>query len=191
MSGLGLGWSGFRAHHKGMRILICILMVLGLAACSSSGGGGGSNSYKTEANLLVADPTVIQLAVRDPLPVARMVLIDPSGVETAAYDIQRDSSTYQSNGGGVQPSVGVGVFGGSGWGGHSHSHVGSGIGIGIPLFSSGSSGYSGTMVESLAQVRIPNPVLYKTTWQSWKLRAELDDGHGNNRIIEMVPPKPL
>lgn len=167
-----------------MRILACILMVLGLAACSSSGGGGGG-SYKTEANLLAADPTVIQLAVRDPLPVARMVLIDPNGVETAAYDIQRDSSTYHSNGGGVQPSVGVGVFGGSG------GHVSSGIGFGFPLFSSGSSGYSGTMVESIAQVRIPNPVLYKTTWESWKLRAELDDGHGNNRIIEMVPPQPL
>ena len=167
-----------------MRILASILMGLALAACSSSSGGGG-NSYKTEANLLVADPTVIQLVVRDPLPVARMVLIDPTGVETAAYDIQRDTSTY-SSGGGPRPSVGVGVFGGSG----GHGHVSSGIGIGIPLFSSGSSSYGGTMVDSLALVRIPNPVLYRTTWESWKLRAELDDGHGNTRIIEMVPPKP-
>lgn len=133
---------------------------------------------------MAADPTVIQLVVSDPLPVTRMVLIDPSGVETAAYDIQRDSQTYHSNGG-PRPSVGVGVFGGSG------GHVGTGIGIGIPIFSSGSSGYSGTMVDSLAMVRIPNPVLYRTTWQSWKLRAELDDGRGNTRIVEMVPPQPL
>ena len=88
----------------------------------------------------------------------------------------------------MRPSVGVGVFGGSGW--HGHSHVGSGIGIGIPLYS-GSSGYRDPMVSSLALVRIPNPVLYRTTWESWKLRAELDDGQGNTRIIEMVPPKPL
>lgn len=167
-----------------MRALAAALTVLVLAACSSSGGGGGGSSYRTEAHLLVADPTVIQLLVSDPLPVARMVLIDPSGVETAAYDIQRDTQTYSSNGG-VQPSVGVGVFGGS------SGHVSTGIGIGIPIFSSGSSGYSGTMVDSLALVRIPDPVLYRSTWQSWKLRAELDDGHGNARIIEMVPPKPL
>lgn len=164
-----------------MRTPVAILMVLALAACSGSSGG---TSYKTEAHLMAADPTVIELAVRDPLPVSRMVLIDPSGAETLAHDIQRDSQIYSSNGG-PRPSVGVGVFGGSG------GNVGSGIGIGIPIFSSGSSGYNGTMVSSLALVRIPDPVLYRSTWQSWKLRAELDDGHGNTRIIEMVPPKPL
>jgi len=159
-----------------------------LAACSSNNagsgyGGTGSTAYTTDAHFLKDDPTVIELKVRDPLPVTRMVLIDPTGAETEAYDIQRDRQTYRS-GGGPRPSVGVGVAGGS------SGHIGTGIGIGFPIFSSGQSASAGTVVDSTAKVRINNPVLYRTSWQNWKLRAELDDGR-TKRTIEMVPPKPL
>jgi hypothetical protein len=158
-----------------------------LAACSSSGGGGSggtsSVSSAADAHFLKDDPTVIELTVRDPLPVARMVLVDPTGAETEAFDIQRDRQTFSSSGG-LRPSVGVGVAGGS------SGRIGTGIGIGFPIFSSGPSGSGTTVVDSTARVRIPNPVLYRTTWQNWKLRAELDDGRAR-RIIELVPPKPL
>ncbi|HEX6119567.1 MAG TPA: hypothetical protein VFZ03_08950 [Dongiaceae bacterium] len=176
-------------------ILPVLTLSLALAACSSgnAGGGGGyggvgsstsSNApYGANAHFLSGDPTVIEVAVRDPLPAARVVLIDPTGAETAAYDIQRDKQVYRS-GAGPRPSVGVGVFGGS------SGHIGTGIGIGIPIFSSGQSGYGGTVVDSTAKVKIANPVLYRESWQRWKVRVELGEG-GTARTIEMVPPKPL
>ena len=170
------------------RSILPLLAILLLAACSGNSGGSGyggtAAAYTTDAHFLKDDPTVIELSVRDPLPVARMVLVDPTGAETEAYDIQRDRQTYRSDGG-PRPSVGVGVAGGS------SGHIGTGIGIGFPIYSGGQSGYgTTTVVDSTAKVRINNPVLYRSSWQSWKLRAELDDGR-NKRTVEMVPPKPL
>ncbi|HSE74336.1 MAG TPA: hypothetical protein VLB05_07470, partial [Dongiaceae bacterium] len=74
--------------------------------------------------------------------------------------------------------------------GGSSGHIGTGIGIGFPIFSSGQSGYTATVVDSTAKVKIGNPVLYRESWQRWKLRVEFEDD-GNARTIEMVPPKPL
>src|SRR5262245_20030339 len=163
--------------------LFAILAMLVLAACSNSGSGGyGGSQYSTDAHFLSSDPTVIEVTIRDPLPVKHAVLVDPTGVETAAYDIQRDRQVYSSNGG-ARPSVGVGVGGGS------SGHFGTGIGIGFPIYSGGSDTRA-DVTESIAKVKISNPVLYRNSWQSWKLRVDLDDG-ANKRTIEMVPPKPL
>ena len=164
--------------------LFSILAILVLAACSNNGGSGygGTSPYSSEAHFLSGDPTVIEVKIRDPLPVTRAVLVDPSGVETAAYDIQRDRQTYSSDGG-ARPSVGVGVGGGS------SGHFGTGIGIGFPIYSGG-SGYRSDLTESTAKVKISNPVLYRNSWQSWKLRVELEEG-ATKRTVELVPPKPL
>lgn len=161
------------------RTFFPLLAMLLLAACSGNSGG---TSYYSNAHFLSDDATVIEVQVRDPLPVARAVLIDPTGVETAAYDIQRDRQVYGS-GGGARPSIGVGV------GGSSSGNFGTGIGIGIPIYPGGSSSQR-EVTESTAKVRIGNPVLYRTTWQSWKLRVDLEDG-ANKRTIELAPPKPL
>jgi hypothetical protein len=163
--------------------LFPIVAMLLLAACSNNGGSGyGGSQYSSEAHFLSSDPTVIEVKVRDPLPVMRAVLVDPTGVETAAYDIQRDRQTYYSDGG-ARPSVGVGVGGGS------SGHFGTGIGIGFPIYSGGSR-YASDVTESTAKIKISNPVLYRSTWQSWKLRAELGDG-ADKRTVELTPPKPL
>lgn len=177
-----------------MPILLAFAVAMPLAACSSGNyGGGGSgyggtggavdSQYSANAHFLATDPTVIELTIRDPLPAARVFLIDPNGQETAAYDIQRDRRVYQSDSG-PRPSVGIGVGGGS------SGHVSSGIGIGFPIFSSGGANQTSSVIDSTAKVRISNPVLYRTTWQDWKLRVELDDGV-NKRTIETLPPKPL
>lgn len=160
--------------------LFSILAILVLAGCSSSGGSGAQ--YASEAHFLSDDPTVIEVTVRDPLPVTRVVLVDPTGAETAAYDIQRDRQTYSSNGG-ARPTVGVGVGGGS------SGHFGTGIGIGFPIYSGGSD-YRSDITESTAKVKISNPVLYLNSWQRWKLRVDLEGG-ANKRTIELAPPKPL
>jgi hypothetical protein len=160
--------------------LLPILAMLLLAACSN--GGGSGTQYSSEAHFLSGDSTVIEVTVRDPLPVMRAVLVDPTGVETAAYDIQRDRQVYNS-GGGARPSVGIGV------GGSSSGHFGTGIGIGIPIYPGGSN-YSREVTESTAKVKISNPVLYRATWESWKLRVDLEEG-ATKRTVELVPPKPL
>jgi hypothetical protein len=194
-SGVRLTMSRMQKHLA--PILLALIAAMPLAACSSNNYGGGGSGYGgtggnintqsgANAHFLASDPTVIEVTVRDPLPAAQVFLIDPSGQQTAAHDIQRDRRTYQSDGG-ARPSVGLGVGGGS-WGGGSG--VSSGIGIGIPLFSSGGSGRSSEVIDSTAKVRISNPTLYRTTWQSWKLRVELGDG-ANKRVIETLPPKPL
>ncbi len=165
------------------RTLVPILAILALAACSNNGGSGsGGTQYSSDAHFSAGDPTVIEVKIRDPLPVARAVLVDPTGVETAAYDIQRDRQVYRSNGG-ARPTVGVGVGGGS------SGNFGTGIGIGIPIYPGGSD-YRSEITESTAKVKISNPVLYRNSWQSWKLRVDLEDGP-NKRTIELVPPKPL
>jgi hypothetical protein len=169
--------------------ILSILAVILLAACSSNNpggsgyGGAGSTPYSTNAHFLTGDPTVIELTVRDPLPVARVFLVDPTGAQTEAFDIQQDRQIYRSDSG-PRPSVGVGVSGGS------SGHIGTGIGIGFPIFSSGQPNQTSAVVDSRAKVKISNAVLYRETWQRWKLRVELDDGQ-NSRTIEMVPPKPL
>jgi hypothetical protein len=193
-----LGDGDSEAHNMGMRRLVVPVLALSLtlAACSSSnpnsgggygGVGSGSSSstvpYGANAHFLPNDPTVIEVTVRDPLPAARVTLIDPTGAQTAAYDIQRDKQIYHSDAG-PRPSVGVGVFGGS------SGHIGTGVGIGFPIFSSGQSNYTAAVVDSTAKVKISNPVLYRESWQRWKLRVEFEDG-SNARTIEMVPPKPL
>jgi hypothetical protein len=187
-----------QAHNRIMRRTIpLVLAMLTLVACSGNNAGSGGSGYGgtgsgssasnvpygTNAHFLADDPTVIELTVRDPLPAARVFLIDPTGAETAAFDIQRDRQIYRSDAG-PRPSVGVGVFGGS------SGHVGTGVGIGFPIFSSGQSNYTSVVVDSTAKIKINNPVLYRTSWQTWKLRVELEDGP-NKRTIEMVPPKPL
>ena len=164
-------------------MLLPVLAMILLAACSSNSGSGyGGTQYSSEAHFLASDPTVIEVKIRDPLPVTRAVLVDPNGVETAAYDIQRDRQTYYSNGG-ARPRVGVGVGGGS------SGNFGTGIGIGFPIYSGGSR-YASDVTESTAKIKIDNPVLYRSSWQNWKLRAELGDG-ADKRTVEIIPPKPL
>ncbi len=173
------------------KILSAVLIAAALlpAACSSHRGGGGGYGgtvdvpYGTDAHFLASDPTVIEVSVRDPLPAARVFLIDPTGAQTAAFDIQRDRRIYRSDSG-PQPSIGVGVGGGS------SGHVSTGIGIGFPIFSDSGPSQTSAVIDSTAKLRIPNPVLYRETWQSWKLRVELDDGV-TKRVLETLPPKPL
>ncbi|HET6159426.1 MAG TPA: hypothetical protein VFE34_13855 [Dongiaceae bacterium] len=176
------------------KAILPFLALFALAACSGNQNHGGSGyggvgsadsdtPYAANAHFLADDPTVIELTIRDPLPASRVLLIDPTGAQTAAFDIQRDKQIYHSDTG-PRPNVGVGVFGGS------SGHIGTGVGIGFPIFSSGQSNYTSAVVDSTAKVKISNPVLYRESWQRWKLRVELGEG-ANTRTIEMVPPKPL
>lgn len=194
LAGFGVRATMTRMQKHLIPFLLALATSAPLAACSSNnygGGGGGyggtggnvNTQYGANAHFLASDPTVIEVTIRDPLPAARVFLIDPSGQQVAAHDIQRDRRVYQSDGG-PRPSVGVGVGGGS------SGHVSSGIGIGFPIFSSGGSNQTSSVIDSTAKVRISNPTLYRTTWQSWKLRVELDDGV-TKRVIETLPPKPL
>jgi hypothetical protein len=175
------------AENLMQRHLIPVLLLLAatmpLAACSSSGGSNVDTQVGVSSHFMASDPTVIEVRVRDPLPAARVFLIDPNGLQTEAYDIQRDRRVVQS-GGSARPIVGVGVGGGS------SGNISTGIGIGFPVLAPGGSSQASAVTDSTAWVRISNPTLYGTTWQSWRLRVELDDGV-NKRVIETLPPKPF
>jgi hypothetical protein len=127
------------------------------------------------------DPTRIDLTVRDPLAVTDARLIDPQGNVYPAVSIDRDRVSYGGSGG-LQPSVGIGVAGGS------SSHVSSGIGFGFPLFSS-SGDAPGTFTESRVAFRIPDPTAYRSSWQHWKIHVDLAE-NGSSRVMEMLPPAP-
>jgi hypothetical protein len=118
-------------------------------------------------------------------------LVGPDGVVQPAQSINTDrlapSTSYGGWGG---PSVGFGVGGGSGgWG----SGFGTGIGLSFPLGGVGSSTVeSGTIgqVISNAFIPLPDPVLYRQTWQSWRVRVQLGDAPGDVRNLEIAAPAP-
>lgn len=166
------------------RNVAVLLIVAAVSACSWWGGSRTRDPfpYITNAYLLRDDPAVIEVHVRDALPLEQVTLIDPNGAEWPAYEITRNRDLYRGD---ARPSagVGVGVMGGS------SGNVSTGIGIGFPLFSGSGEAYTATVNDSYAKLRIPDRATYDETWQSWKLRIELDDGT-TSRTMEMLPPKP-
>lgn len=166
--------------------LLLTTAVLTVAAITIAGCGYNSQR-PSEIDESVAsvispeDQNVIVVNISDPLPVKAARLIDTAGQTTEAFAIDTDRRTY-SRDTGLQPSVGVGVAGGSGGG------VSTGIGVGFPLFSS-----SGTathrITESRIKLRIADMANYQQNWQRYKLAVDLDDGV-NRRSFQMTPPAP-
>ena len=169
-----------RARPK-FAIVPPIAACLILAACASGGQSSSSNTPSITSAIPSGDPTRIDVTVRDPLPVADATLVDPNGVSYPAVRIDRDHIAY-SGSGGLQPSMGAGVAGGSGGG------IASGVGIGIPLFSSRGTS-PGSFTESRISFRVPDMAAYRASWQRWKIHLDLAES-GNSRSMEMLPPAP-
>lgn len=167
------------------RSILLVLAAVALASCYSGGSGGPSapRQQSVTGYFSATEPGVIQVDVTDPLPVSAAALVGPDGTAVAAYQIDRDREIYRGDGG-IQPSVGVGVTGGS------SSRIGTGIGIGFPLFGSGGGdGVTTTVTASRVLIRVPDLAAYGATWQSSKLHIELDDGV-TRRVMELLPPPP-
>ena len=164
-----------------MRIPILALALLTLAGCGYSSTAPRGVDESVTSAISAEDETIIVVTVADPLPVKAARLIAPDGRVTEAFAIDRDRQSY-SDGGGIQPNVGVGVVGGS------SSGVSTGIGIGFPIFSSG-GGATHRITESRVQLRIADIAAYRQAWQRYAIAVDLDDGV-NRRSFQMVPPAP-
>jgi hypothetical protein len=168
-----------------LRPVLLATAAFALASCYSGGSSGPSapRQQSVTGYFSATERGVIQVDVTDPLPVAAASLIGPDGTAVAAYQIDRDREVYRSDGS-IQPSVGVGVTGGS------SSRIGTGIGIGFPLFGSGDgTGVTAAVTASRVLIRVPDLAVYGTSWQRSKLHIELDDGV-THRVMELLPPPP-
>jgi hypothetical protein len=159
-----------------------------LAALLLSGCWGGETAAPpretVSSHFVLGTPDQIATTIVDPLPVKAAVLRQPDGQTIAAYQIDKDRSTYTDSNDYYGSGLGVGVEGGSNGG------VSTGIGFGFPLFGgSGTDSRSHSTTTSTLRFRVPDMAAYRRDWQHWVLHIDLDDG-ANRRSIETLPPAP-
>lgn len=162
-----------------MRYIPALAALLLLAACS---GDGGDITRPVSAEFAPADTetagAAIEVTVEDRQPVETAELVAPDGSATPAHQIDRSRIVEH---GAAQPSIGVGVFGGS------SGRVGGGVGIGFPM---GSSGSYDRVIDSRALIRVPDMAAYRQGWQDWKIRIRLGTTETNERVMEIPAPRP-
>jgi hypothetical protein len=161
-----------------MRLFLCALALVALAACSGDEDRGFSNPVAARFAAEAGDR--IEVTVADPQPVETAELVAPDGAATEAYQIDRSKTVEED--GRASPSVGVGVFGGS------SGHIGTSIGIGIPIFGSGAP--EDPVIDSRVLIRVPDMAAYRASWQDYRLRLHLGTTDTNRRIMEIPAPRP-
>lgn len=164
-----------------MRRALCLLVLLGplaLAACAGDRDRAISSPVAAAFAGDAADR--IEVTVSDSQPVESAELVAPDGTATAAYQIDRSKTVEE--GGGPEPSVGVGVFGGS------SGHIGTSVGINIPVGRSGAP--SDPVIDSRALIRVPDMAAYRAGWTGYRLRLHLGTTETNRRVMEIPAPRP-
>ena len=159
------------------------------AGCADYGASPGDPNSAVARFAPGGDVNVIQVTVTDRLPARVVELIGPNGTVQPAQTINTDrvSAPRGSYGyGGPSVGLGVGGFGGGGGG----FGVGSGIGLSFPLGSSSSETAAVGQVISNAFIPLADPLYYRQTWQSWRVRVQLGDPPGETRVIELNAPAP-
>jgi hypothetical protein len=162
-------------------VLLCAL-ALALSACAGGGGDREPFAYGIESYFAPDQPHVIEVHVRDPLPVAQAELIDDAGQRQQAKELSRERVMHYAEPA-PWPGWGFGVMGGS------SGHVATGFGLGIPFFG-GPGDQAVAVNESIARFEIPDLSRYAGAWQRWRIHLVLDDGRAS-RTVEMVPPAPV
>jgi hypothetical protein len=164
-------------------VLPILAFSLVLAGCS----GGATTPpprESVESHFVLGSADQVVTTIVDPLPVKNAVLRLPDGQTVAAFQIDKQRSTYTDTNDYYGSGVGVGVEGGS------NGVVSSGIGIGFPLFGGGGSdARSHSITTSVLRFKVPDMTAYRRDWQRWVLHVDLDDG-ANRRSIETLPPAP-
>jgi hypothetical protein len=163
-----------------MRCLPALLAFFVLAGCSGGGGEIASRPVSAEFTTAAGAPEQIEITVADRQPVETAALVAPDGSATPAYRIDRSRTVEEERG--MEPSVGVGVFGGS------SGHVGTSVGINIPVGRAGAP-YD-PVINSRALIRVPDMAAYRAGWQNWKIHIELGTSEVNRRVMEIPAPRP-
>jgi hypothetical protein len=169
--------TGMRARIAPMALLVAGLLVAG---CGGGNGGGarpgevlayepdGPNAGRIEITT-VAQRALVRAELR--LPDGR--------VEPAT--ILEHSTVMGASGGGISPSVGVGVFGGS------SSGIGTGVSIGVPL--GGGRRMGEAYLRSRARIVLRNAAAYRRDWR--EARVHLDFGeNADPRTLLLQAPEP-
>ncbi len=161
-----------------MRQFLCLLVLLAVAACAGDDDRGFSSPVAAGFAAGAADR--IEVTVADSQPVETAELVAPDGSVTAAYQIDRSKTIDE--GGGPQPSVGVGVFGGS------SGQIGTSVGINFPVGRSGAP--SDPVIDSRALILVPDMAAYRAGWTGYRLRLHLGTTETNRRVMEIPAPRP-
>ena len=172
-------------------ILIMISAFL-MAGCTDNHGTAGPRG--DPANPVVtsfsgSEQDTLQVQVTDPQPVTRVELAAPDGRVFLADRIDRERLTRQGGGYYGQPTVGIGVGGGSGGCCWNDGGVGVGFGFGFPLGDAREPDYGPGGVASTALVHVPDMAAYRAQWKQWKVRIYLGEGAGE-RMVEVAAPAP-
>ena len=155
-----------------------------------SGASSGAASGPSLNWHSALDGDTVSVELRDPnnhYRVERVELVGPNGVTIAAGTINRETNRASSNYRGFDggPSVGVG-----GWGG-SRSGGGGGITLGFPLGGRSARDReppAGTLTT--ARIRLPDPVFYRQTVESWFIRITTLDRAQQSSVAIIPAPKP-
>ena len=160
------------------------MVALLVAGCESSDLPPAPPESVTSAFMAEA-PAMIETRIVDPLPARAAMLKLPDGTTLPAVSIDGERNLY-SDSTGYGPNFGARVEGGS------SSGVSTGFGIGFPLFGGGGPGghQVGAMSTSTIRFKVPDLAAYRRDWQRWILHVDLDEGGGNQRVIETLPPAP-
>ena len=172
-------------------ILIMISAFL-MAGCTDNHGTAGPRSDPTNpvvTSFSGSEQDTLQVQVTDPQPVTRVELAAPDGRVFLADRIDRERLTRQGGGYYGQPTVGIGVGGGSGGCCWNDGGVGVGFGFGFPLGDAREPDYGPGGVASTALVHVPDMAAYRAQWQQWKVRIYLGEGAGE-RMGEVAAPAP-
>jgi hypothetical protein len=154
-------------------------------ACTQDGTAGASRPTVTIGFVEGTPTPTIEVMARG-RQLAGAVLVEPSGRQTAAGVIERDT-IYAADpyGYGYGPSVGVGV-GGGGWNGGNWR--GGGIGVGVPL----GGGAPPQQVETRmrARITVPDMEAYRRDWERAVVRVTFGSDPANNEIADIPAPAP-
>jgi hypothetical protein len=172
-------WAGSRASFG----LLTALAITVLASCASE----SQSTAQPTVTIGFVDGTptpTIEVFSRG-RPLAGAVLVEPSGRQTAAPVVERDTVYADPYGYGYGPSVGVGVGGGS-WNGGSWR--GGGVGLGMPLGGGGAPQPVQTSMR--ARIAVPDMAFYRANWEKTIVRVTFGTDPANNVIADIPAPAP-
>lgn len=152
-----------------------------LAGCAGGGSGGGARP----GEILAWEPDGARAGRIEITTVAQRALVRaelrmPDGrVEPAT--ILEHSTVVGPSSGGIAPSVGVGVFGGS------SSGIGTGVSIGVPIGGGRRTGEA--YLRSRARIVVRDADVYRRDWRG--ARVHLDFGeNADPRSLLLPAPEP-
>jgi hypothetical protein len=169
-----------RRRRFPLRPLLLSLLVAGCAggaAAPQPGGGGLPPDTATARFAPGAEADVIHVRVSDRRAVREATLVGPGGIAQPAFTLQAGAAAQGYQPRSTAPSVDMRLGG---------SRSGSETAF---LPGGGSVSTFGGQIASFAEIRVPDPILYRQTWRDWRIRIRLGDPPAG-ATVELPAPRP-